>query len=164
MDERELAYVERVGRYQSEQYGLAPVVGRVAGYLLICDPPRQTIDEIATALKASRSAVSDAVALLEKGFSVVRSRTAGERADRVSMNPAAWEASLGSPEFSDLAKLAHEGLELLGESPRSGRLQELAAFAEFFAERGQELAAEWIAHREALRASGDLPEDPLATS
>lgn len=160
--DRELAYVEKVGRFYSNQYGLAPVVGRVTGWLLVCDPPRQTIDEIATALHASRSAVSGAVALLEKGFWVIRSRAAGERADRVSINPGCWEQSLDSPEYGELVKLAHEGLESLADPSLSGRLQEMAAFAEFLHGRGPQLAAEWIAHRDALRASGELPEDPLA--
>lgn len=162
MNQNELAYVENVGRFFSNQYGLAPVVGRLAGWLLICEPPQQTIDEIAAALHASRSAVSGGASILEKQSWIVRTRAAGERADRVAMNPRTWEASLASPEFSELAELANEGLTALegDSSTRSARLREMAAFGEFLRDRLPELAAEWIAHRDALRASGELPDDP----
>jgi hypothetical protein len=160
----EFAYVEKVGRFFSTQYGLAPVVGRVAGWLLICEPPQQTIDDIAMALQASRSAVSGAVAVLEKQSWIVRTRAAGERADRVAMNPRSWEQSLVSPEFAELGALANEGLEALAGSPsaRTARLREMAAFAEFLRDRMPELAAAWIAHRDALHASGELPDDSAA--
>ena len=96
---------------------MAPVFGRLAGWLLICEPPQQTIDEIAAALHASRSAISGGVAILEKQSWIVRTRAVGERADRIAMNPRTWDASLESPEFSELAALANEGLDALRGSP-----------------------------------------------
>jgi hypothetical protein len=166
MNQNELAYVEKVGRFFSTWYGVAPVFGRLAGWLLICEPPQQTIDEIAAALHASRSAISGGVAILEKQSWIVRTRAAGERADRIAMNPRTWDASLESPEFSELAALANEGLDALRGSPsaRTARLREMAAFGEFLRDRMPELAADWVAHRDALRASGELPDGPAAAT
>jgi hypothetical protein len=41
------------------------MVGRLIGYLSVCDPPDQTIAELADALLASRSAITGAVKTLE---------------------------------------------------------------------------------------------------
>ena len=38
--------------------------GRLLGYLAVCDPPEQTIGELAEALLASRSAIAGAVKVL----------------------------------------------------------------------------------------------------
>src|SRR4051794_31547495 len=93
----ELSFADEFGRFFARQYGMAPMMGRVAGWLLICDPPAQTAAEIADALQASRSAVGTAVDVLEKNLVVRRTRAPGERADRISINPAAGEQSLESP-------------------------------------------------------------------
>jgi len=139
------------------------MTGRVAGYLLICDPPTQTAAEIAEALKASRSAVGSAVEILERNSIARRTRAPGERADRISVHPAAGEEGLESPaEYAAYRALADQGLELLADAPpaRRRRLLEFAAFQDFLAGRMPALAAEWRAHRDALIASGDLPHDP----
>ncbi|GAA2402722.1 hypothetical protein GCM10010255_40680 [Streptomyces coeruleofuscus] len=61
------------------------------GYLFVCDPPQQTIDELSQALLASRSAVTGAVRLLESYGMVRRTRAADERMDRVSLDPASQQ-------------------------------------------------------------------------
>ena len=61
----ELDFADQVGRFFARQYGMPPATGRVAGWLLICDPPAQTAAEIAEALQMSRSAVGAAVSTLE---------------------------------------------------------------------------------------------------
>jgi predicted transcriptional regulator len=43
------------------RYRVSPMAGRVVGYLLVCEPAWQRIDELATALQASRSAAALAV-------------------------------------------------------------------------------------------------------
>jgi DNA-binding MarR family transcriptional regulator len=140
----------------------APMTGRVAGWLLICDPPAQTAAEIAEALQASRSAVGTAVEFLEKAALARRTRAPGERADRISINPNAAEQGLESPaEYAALHALALHGHEILADEPpaRRRRLAEMAAFHDFLIERLPALAAEWRARREALLASGELPDD-----
>jgi DNA-binding MarR family transcriptional regulator len=160
--ERELAFADELGRFFARQYGLAPVTGRVLGWLLICDPPTPTAAELAAALQASRSAVGNAVDLLEKAALVRRTRATGERADRISVNPNAAEQGLDSPaEYAALRALANQGLEILADAPpaRRRRLLEMAAFHDFLLERLPALAAEWRDRREALLASGELPPD-----
>ena len=59
------------------------MAGRVLGYLLVCDPPEQTIAQLSEALLASRSAITGALDVLERIHAVRRARAAGERMDRV---------------------------------------------------------------------------------
>jgi DNA-binding MarR family transcriptional regulator len=153
-------YADEVGRHFSRQYGMPPMTGRVAGWLLICDPPEQTAAEIAEHLQASRSAVGNAVDMLDKFAMVRRRRVPGERADRIAYNPTAAEAGLdASPEFSAMRALALQGLALLeGESEaRRARLLGTVAFYDFLLERMPALAEEWRALREKMQADGDLP-------
>jgi predicted ArsR family transcriptional regulator len=157
----ELAFADRFGRFFARQYGLPPVTGRLLGWLLICDPPEQTAAEIAEALQTSRSAVGGAIASLENQGMVRRTRAAGERADRVSFHPDADVQGLESPEeYGALLAMARHGLEVLRDAPpaRRARLLWAAAFYEFLLERLPALAAEWRARRDALRASGELPD------
>jgi DNA-binding MarR family transcriptional regulator len=159
----ELSFADEFGRFFARQYGMPPMMGRVAGWLLICDPPAQTAAEIAEALQVSRSAVGTAVDLLEKNAFARRMRVPGERADRIAINPAAGEESLFSPtEFAAYRALAQQGLDVLADAPpaRRRRLLEYAALHDFLIERLPALADEWRAHRDALIASGELPHHP----
>ncbi len=162
-EDAQLTFADQFGRHLSRQYGMPPIAGRVAGWLLICEPPRPTVAELAAALHASRTAVSGAVASLERLALVQRSRAAGERADRVAVDPTLGSQSLDDPtEYVALAALARRGLETLGDAPpsRRARLLELAALADFLVERSPVWAAEWRERRDALRASGELPDGP----
>ena len=161
--EAELSFADQVGRFFARQYGSPPMVGRVAGWLMVCDPPEQSMAELADALRASRSAIGGAVATLEDLSFVRRSRAAGERVDRVAMNPAYAEQGLESPaEYGAMAALMRHGLDVLADAPptRRARLLEMSAFADFLLERTAVLAAQWRERRDALRASGELPEGP----
>jgi DNA-binding Lrp family transcriptional regulator len=165
--EAELAFADRVGRFFARQYGLPPVTGRVLGWLLICDPPEQTAAEIAEALQTSRSAVGSAIASLENQGQILRTRAAGERADRVAFHPDAAVRGLESPEeFGVMLALARHGLEVLRDAPpaRRARLLGAVAFYEFLLERMPALADEWRARRDALQASGELPDPTKGAS
>jgi DNA-binding MarR family transcriptional regulator len=158
--EQELGFADQVGRHYARQYGMPPMMGRVAGWLMICDPPEQTAADLAKALHASRSSIGTAIAALESSHLVVRSRAAGERVDRVAINPNYGEQGLESPaEFGAMAALARHGLEVIKDAPpeRRARLAEMAAFADFLLERMPAIATEWRERKAALRAAGELP-------
>ncbi|MFD7600253.1 GbsR/MarR family transcriptional regulator [Streptomyces mirabilis] len=155
-----LIFADHVGRFYARQYGFPPMAGRLLGYLLVCDPPQQTIDELSQALLASRSAITGAVKLLESHGTARRTRAAGERMDRVGLDPADQQPlNLDSALHKEHAALFREGLALLTYAPpeRRAPLEEMAALAEFLADRLPRLVDEWHAHRDTLRASGKLP-------
>ena len=140
------------------------MVGRLLGYLMVCGPREQSISELAEALLASRSAIAGAVSTLETLGLVRRSRAAGERMDRVSLDRTSRRAfGFDVSEYREQGELAREGLEVLADAPPEQRavLLELAAFADFLVERLPVLEQEWNARREALRVAGELPDDPF---
>lgn len=156
----QLIFADHVGRFYARQYGFPPMAGRLLGYLFVCDPPQQTIDELGEALLASRSAVTGAVKLLESYRMARRTRAAGERMDRVGLDPASQQPqNFDSGIHREHAALFREGLALLADAPpeRRAPLEEMVALAEFLGERLPALMEEWHAYRDDLRASGKLP-------
>jgi DNA-binding Lrp family transcriptional regulator len=161
--DKELTYADHAGRFYARRYGMAPVVGRLIGYLGVCDPREQSITELADALLASRSAIAGAVNTLETLGLIRRSRAAGERMDRVCIDVSSPRAmGFDFSEFQEQGELAREGLRLLADAPPERRaiLLEWEAFADFVVERFPVLQQEWNERREALRAAGQLPEAP----
>jgi DNA-binding transcriptional ArsR family regulator len=136
---------------------------RLLGYLAVCDPPEQSIGELAEALLASRSAIASAVKVLETSHAVHRFRVAGERMDRVRINISSPEAlGMDVSEYEELGELVCEGLKVLADAPPERRavLLEMSGFAAFLLEQVPRLQQEWQARRAALVASGELPEQP----
>jgi DNA-binding Lrp family transcriptional regulator len=161
--DEELTFADHAGRFYARRYGMAPMVGRLLGYLAVCAPREQSITELADALLASRSAIAGAVNTLESLGLIRRSRAAGERMDRVFIDLSSPRAmGFDLSEYEEQGELAREGLRRLGDvSPdRRAILLEWAAFADFLVERLPVLEQEWKQRREKLRAAGELPEAP----
>jgi DNA-binding MarR family transcriptional regulator len=161
----EITFADHVGRFYARRYGMAPMVGRLIGYLGVCDPREQSITELADALLASRSAIAGAVNAVEHLGLIQRSRAAGERMDRVRIDMSSTQAmGFDVSEYQELAELAREGLRVLADTPPERRavLMELAAYADFLVGRIPVLEHEWRAHREELRAAGKISDDPAS--
>jgi hypothetical protein len=158
--DEELTFADHLGRFYARRYGYPPMVGRVVGYLLVCDPRDQTIGELSEALLASRTAITGALDVLERTDTIRRSRTAGERMDRVRLDMSSPQSQgFDITEYQQLGELAREGLQVLKDAPPGRRvlLEEMVAFADFLVDRIGAMQHEWEAHRDALRASGELP-------
>ena len=156
----EVTFADHMGRFYARRYSFPPMVGRLLGYLAVCDPPDQSIGELADALLASRSAIAGAVKVAETLHVVRRTRVAGDRMDRVRIDLSSSQSlGLDVSEYRELVELAQEGLEVLREAPAERRavLLEMSAFAEFLLEQMPKLQREWEVRRQALVASGDLP-------
>ena len=113
----ELTFADHMGRYYARRYAFPPMVGRLIGYLAVCDPPEQSIAELAEALLASRSAIAGAVKVLETTHAVRRTRVAGQRMDRVRIDLSSPQSmGMDITEYEELGELAREGLEVLRET------------------------------------------------
>jgi hypothetical protein len=159
----EITFADHAGRFYVRRYGFPPMIGRLIGYLALCEPPEQSIGELAEALLASRSAIAGAVSTLETLQLVVRSRAAGERMDRVRINLSSPNAmGMDSSEYKELGDLAREGLEVLRDAAPDRRavLLEMAAFSDFLVEQMPLLAQAWETRRASLVADGSLPASP----
>ena len=145
----QLAFADQAGSFYAREYGFPPVTGRLLAYLTVCDPPQQAINDLADTLLASRSAITGAVRQLEGLHAVRRARAAGDRLDRVSLDPAAGLRPRGfSPApYLEQAALAREALALLADAAVERRvvLEDAIAFYDFLARRLPEVLAEWRA-------------------
>ena len=145
INEKILTYADHMGNYQAQRHGLPPVMGRVVAYLSVCEPMEQSINDIADALQASRSAVNNALKMLETQKLIKRTRPAGARADLISLNPISMESGFDPAEYTELAELAREGLALLEDASPERResLEATASLGDFLAERLPRLYQEW---------------------
>ena len=151
-----LIFADHLARFYSEQYGFPPVVGRVIGYLAVCQPMEQSINDIAATLLTSRSAVNSAIKSMETMKLVRRTRPAGTRSDLVSINPIGLENSGFEPsEYIQMAALAREGLELLQDASPERRqpLEMMASLNDFLAERLPQLYEEWMTYHQQKQAA-----------
>jgi hypothetical protein len=158
----EITFADHMGRFYATRYAFPPMTGRLIGYLAVCDPPEQTIAELADALLASRSAITGAVKALEMLHVIHRSRSAGARMDRIRIDlssPAAMGMDI--TEYQELGQLAREGLDVLRDASPERRavLLEMSAFADFLLEQIVRFEQDWKERRSALVAAGELPPD-----
>lgn len=150
-----LIYADHIARFYAEKYGFAPATGRLIGYLSVCQPMEQSINDIAEVLLTSRSAVNGAIKTLETMGLIRRTRPAGTRADLVSLNPPDWRSTgFEASEYIQMAALGREGLELLqGASPeRRQPLEMMVSMNDFLAERIPKLYDEWMAYHQKVQS------------
>ncbi len=146
-----LVFSDHVGRFYADRYGFPPVAGRLIGYLYVCQPAEQSINDIADTLLTSRSAINNGVKMLETQKLIHRSRPAGTRADLISLNPLGWENMGFDPtEYQQMADLGREGLGILTKASPERRqaLEVVVSLNEFLADRVPKLYEEWNAHHQ----------------
>jgi DNA-binding transcriptional regulator GbsR (MarR family) len=116
-----------------EGLGLPRMAGRVLAWLLVADPPEQTLKEMGEALGVSKGALSPALHLLLRLGLVERIRRSGERSDRYSVRPEAWKRLLmeKARAMGLYREAAEKGLALLPPE-RGQRLREMHRLYAFF--------------------------------
>jgi hypothetical protein len=141
----EREYAEEISMIYARM-GMAPAVGKLLGWLLICDPPQQTVIQMSEALGLSKGSVSTGARMLERiGF--VRRVPAKGREHAYEMLPDALvRASEARASYLVSQQAMQKGLDLLGDenSPRAQRLRIGRDFYAFVAERVPELMEEFI--------------------
>jgi MarR family len=153
--EREL--VEQIGLFY-ERAGGARMPGRVLGWLLICDPPQQSITEIAEALAVSKASVSTTARLLEQAELIEQIPVAGSRQHHYQIKAGGWtqivQARMGMVAF--VRGVARQGLDLLADAPpqRRARLQDFYDFMTFVEEDfGEAFLQRWERYRRGKKGS-----------
>lgn len=149
-----LTYADHAGHFYARYYSIPPIAGRLLGYLTVCEPEQQSINELADTLMASRSAIVGAVQVLENVHIVKRERAAGKRNDLISVDASSFEGrGFDGSVYKAQAALFKEGLSLIKKSPteRQEQLEELVHFTEFLAARMPALQKEWYKQRNAIK-------------
>ena len=118
MSPEEAEFVDRLGLFM-EMLGATRTMGRVYGWLLICDPPQQSLSELAEALSVSKASVSTVARQLQEGGMIER-LPSSNRQHRYRVTPGGFSSVLDTQ--LSLMKpgidVADFGLSVLEEGPR----------------------------------------------
>lgn len=117
-----------------ERFGIPRGAGRLLGWMLICEPARQTTADLVAGLGISKASISSAVRLLESYGLLTRVVVPGDRSDRYEVRPDAFESTYSQiTAYRSFGDLLERGLAVVGDpaGPRAGRLRETAAFYRF---------------------------------
>lgn len=156
MDERQRQFakqhfVEEVGLF-FEQARLPRMAGRVLGWLLISNPPHQTLNELMEALGASKGSISTMTRLLIHLGLIERVSLPGQRRDCFRIKPGVWPLLVQQRmlQFTMLRRLAEQGLALLDsdEPPLRRRLEEMRDMYAFFEQELPVVLARWENERQ----------------
>ena len=142
----EMHFVEDVGLL-FEHDGHPRMAGRIIGWLMICEPPHQSMDELAQTLNASKASISTMTRLLIQMSLVERVGLPGERRDHFRVKSGAWTEMMRESKESMMEgrKLADHGLSLLKgkSSERKRRLKEFRAYYAFFEKEYPAMVERW---------------------
>lgn len=154
-------FIEEIALF-FEQFGITRMAGRMLGWLLICNPPHQSMNEIANALHASKGSISATSRLLIQNGLVERFTLPGKRRDYYRVRPRAWVEVMKRilDEIALMRELAEVGLELLAdEAPESrARLGHMRDTFEFFEREFPALLQRWEVHISASKQRSESPE------
>jgi DNA-binding transcriptional regulator GbsR (MarR family) len=150
MSPEEAEFVDRLGLFM-EMLGGPRTMGRIYGWLLICDPPQQSLTELAEALSVSKTSVSTVARQLQEGGMIER-LPSSTRQHLYRVTPGGF-ASVLNTQLSRMKlgiDAADFGLSLLGEdrAAQRERLEDFRDFCEFSAQDYRdELMQRWVDYR-----------------
>jgi DNA-binding MarR family transcriptional regulator len=150
MSDGEAEFVDRMGLF-FETLGASRTMGRVYGWLMICDPPQQSLTELAAALSVSKASVSTVARQLQEAGMVERLPSAA-RQHRYRITPGGFThvLSVQLTLMGSGIQAADFGLQLLGDdrAEQRERLQDFRDFCEFsFSDYRDELTRRWEQYR-----------------
>jgi DNA-binding transcriptional regulator GbsR (MarR family) len=150
MSPGEAEFVDRVGLF-TEQLGGPRTMGRIWGWLMICDPPHQSLTELAAALEVSKASVSTVIRQMQEGGLVERLPSSARR-HQYRLRPGGFTQVMRVQlaRMQGGVEVAEFGLSVLGEAraDQRDRLEDLRDFCEFSAgEAGDELMRRWQEYR-----------------
>ena len=129
MSEEEARFVEDMGIIM-EADGRPRIAGLIIGWLLICDPPHQSFNDLVAALGVSKGSVSSMTRLLMEAGMVERYAVRGDRQTFYRLAPDAWVRALQRQvhAMEQVTAAAERGLALVegrGSEGDRGRLREM---------------------------------------
>ncbi len=151
-----MPFIERLG-FITEAQGHPRMGGRVMGWLLVCEPPYQSVAEIAVALQSSRSAVNAVVNRMVEFGMLERVAIPGERSTYYRMHSDGGELLFTNmvTNMRVMRELAESGLQALAwrEPESNRRLTDLRDMHAFMEEQLPQIMERWKQRREEGDAS-----------
>jgi DNA-binding transcriptional regulator GbsR (MarR family) len=156
MSPGEAEFVDRMGLF-FELSGGSRTMGRVYGWLLICDPARQSLTQLADTLSVSKASVSTVSRQLQEGGMVER-LPSPTRQHLYRVTPGGFTSVLGT-QASRMrlgVEAAEFGLSMLGEerAEQRERVEDFRDFCEFCTQAYRDqLMRMWTEYRAERRQS-----------
>ncbi|MFI6594767.1 GbsR/MarR family transcriptional regulator [Nonomuraea sp. NPDC050536] len=153
MTPEEAEFVDRMGLLM-EGFGGSRTMGRMYGRLMICDPPHQSLTELAAALGVSKASTSTAARQLQEGGVIERFPTP-DRQHRYRLTPGGWTQVLRA-QFAVVAhglQVLEFGLSVVGDdrADARARLEESRDFLTFVERESNDLIRRWEDYRKEIR-------------
>ena len=154
MKPEEGEFVDRLGLF-FEMLGGPRTMGRVYGWLMICEPPQQSLSQLATTLSVSKASVSTVARQLQEGGLIERLPSA-TRQHLYRVTPGGFTSVL-NVQLSRMklgVDAATYGLGLLDDerTEQRERLEDFRDFCEFSArDYRDELMQRWLDYRAGRR-------------
>lgn len=127
------------------------MAGRIFGWLLISNPPHQSMDQLVEVLQASKGSVSTMTRLLIQVSLIERLSLPGQRRDYFQIRPHAWSQMIKQRlvQITAFREMADKGLKLLEDEPPNlrQRLEEMRDIHAFFERELPAMNARWEAER-----------------
>ncbi|RZQ65871.1 GbsR/MarR family transcriptional regulator [Amycolatopsis suaedae] len=150
MSPEEAELVDRIGLFM-ETVGGPRTMGRIYGWLMICDPPRQSLSELAGALEVSKASVSTMIRPMQEGGLVERLPSAGrQHYYRIAPGGFTQLLQVQLARMGGGAEAAEFGLSVIGEDrpQQRERLADLRDFCRFAAtEATEDFLRRWADYR-----------------
>lgn len=138
LNDKKLELIERIGVFH-EQRGMQPLMGRIMGLLLVLDEAEATFDEIIDYLSASKSAVSNALNILQLQNHIAYKTKSGERKRYFYATLDKWEDSMKKElcAFSEISSFLEDVLtERKNIKPEfNHNIKDICNFMEFLRNR-----------------------------
>ena len=138
--------------------GLPEIAGKILGWLLVCDPAEQSLDQLRLATRASKASISNMTRMLQHLGFIERSRGGQSRVFFYRLREDPWTA------FSEkrlettrrLVALGRHAVESLQWMPaqRRRRIELMSRFWSFLLNRNEGLIEEWKKVQSAERRTG----------
>jgi DNA-binding transcriptional regulator GbsR (MarR family) len=127
-------FIEDVGILYGDM-GFPRMAGRIFGWLLLCEPPHQSAEQLATIVEASKGSISSMTRLLIQTGIIEKIGIPGRRDTYYRIRSGSWSELMRNrlAHLTAMRRLAERGLGLIADrTPESRqRLQELQDFYAF---------------------------------
>jgi predicted transcriptional regulator len=161
MEQDKHAFVEDFSLFAEREIGISQTMGRIMGWLLVCEPPQQTLDEISDALDMAKSTISTTIRAMTQIGMVERVSVRGDRRHFYQIRNDFWidafERSM--VQFTTFQKMAERGLTIIsGDNATRQRLAQMQTLYAFLNREMPALLERW--HAEQSESKHDESENP----
>lgn len=150
MDDEQAEFVDRLGLF-FETLGASRTMGRLYGWLMICDPPERSLTELTEQLRISKASASTTVRSMVDAGLIERTPSSGRR-HQYRVAPGGWTRVL-RVQFAGLhegSSAVDYGLSIVPEDggPQRERIEDFRLFLDFAIQDGEDFIRRWEQYRE----------------